>query len=273
MRVLGKKPSAAHQNLSRLRGEHRELVIRIAGAHDKAIEAGEPSQFHAAGPVAIGPRAKLANRLTPLNYLSSVSQFSTTIVDDAIIAARSRSWREPANELRRRDDLSRVPRGMFCRVKHQSDNGRRQLLPANEPRMKKRGVRSGCELIERLRHHLPPRDKEIGKRGPLGRERLLACQGSSLRLGQRFTSRIREQTIRAAGQMREMKSNRSDSAGLPPQLFDGETRSRSLDVLARHDERMRRRLKKRRNFWNRPTQPGLGKIRRHITPSGSTARI
>src|SRR6185369_6807081 len=89
-RVLGKKPAAAHQNLSRLRCKHRKFVVRIARAHDEPVEPGQPAQLDAAGPIVIGPRAELANRLTRLNYFSSVSQVSTTIAEDAIITARSR---------------------------------------------------------------------------------------------------------------------------------------------------------------------------------------
>jgi len=76
--VLGEKSSAAHQNLSGLRYKQRELITGVARAHDEPIEASQMAQFHAAGPVVIGPRAKLADRFTPLNYFGFTCQLSTT---------------------------------------------------------------------------------------------------------------------------------------------------------------------------------------------------
>ena len=79
-------------------------------------------------------------------------------------------------------------------------------MSSDEPRLKKRRVRGRCQLIDCLSHHLLPRDEKIGKRGALRRQRALARQHFSLRVRQRFASRVREQTIRAAGQVGKMET-------------------------------------------------------------------
>src|SRR5690606_32104353 len=78
-----------------------------------------------------------------------------------------------------------------------------------------------------------------------------------------LAARVGEQPIGTPGKMPEVKADRSRAAGTRPQLIVREAGHRSLAVLDRHDEGVRRGLQGSGNTRHRPAQPGFGASRRH----------
>ena len=90
---------------------------------------------------------------------------------------------------------------------------------------------------------------------------LLAYEGATLRVRQRLAARVGHQPVGAPGQVRQVESQGRNVVRPEPQLILADATQRGVDVLARHDERVRRRLEQRGDPGNRPAQPGLGGTR------------
>jgi hypothetical protein len=85
---------------------------------------------------------------------------------------------------------------------------------------------------------LPGRHQTVERRTDFG-ERAFAFQCVALHVRERVASRVRQQTIGAASEMRQVKSRRGDAPRLKPQLLGGQVRDRPGDVFSGHHERVK----------------------------------
>jgi len=164
-----------------------------------------------------------------------------------------------------------VARGVLRDVRQQADHRGGKTLPADVPRLGESRSIDGAHLPFGVFENALQLREEFFAACPrlvftLKRGHLLRREGLPPQVG--------HQTIRAPGNVAQMKTDRSGSARLSPNLQRGKSHGVFRQVLGRLTKRVEYRSQQRIHIRDRPAQPGFGLhgIRQCLTGGRTGAR-